>query len=186
MEEKTLEALVYTLTSIQNVNYIILYLDGKILTQLPQSKINLPSTLNRQIGINKKYELTSTKNITSTTVFYVHKYNDNYFYTPITTVHNDQREKIEIIIDELSSSKTQNHLMSFLNSNTNLVDFKIQDKKMTVCFNENIFNDFDKKDILEEVLYTISLSIYDNYNVEEVIFEVNNQEIAKTTIKSLE
>ena len=76
--------------------------------------------------------------------------------------------------------------MSFLNSNTNLVDFKIQDKKMTVCFNENIFNDFDKKDILEEVLYTISLSIYDNYNVEEVIFEVNNQEIAKTTIKSLE
>ncbi len=57
---------------------------------------------------------------------------------------------------------------------------------MTVCFNENIFNDFDKKDILEEVLYTISLSIYDNYNVEEVIFEVNNQEIAKTTIKSLE
>ncbi len=186
LEEKTLEALVYTLTSIQNVNYIILYLDGKILTQLPQNKINLPSTLNREIGINKKYDLTSTKNITSTTVFYIHKYNDNYFYTPITTVHNDQREKIEIIIDELSSSKTQNHLMSFLNSKTNLLNFKINDKKMVVCFNENIFNDFDKKDILEEVLYTISLSIYDNYDVEEVIFEVNNQEIAKTTLKSLE
>lgn len=186
MEEKTLEALVYTLTSIQNVNYIILYLDGKILTNLPQNNINLPSTLNREIGINKKYELTSTKNITTTTVFYVHKYNDEYFYTPITTVHNDQREKIEIIIDELSSIKTQNPLMSFLNSKTDLLDFKVQDKQMQICFNENIFNDFDKKDILEEVLYTISLSIYNNYDVEEVIFQVNNQEIAKTALKSIE
>ncbi len=76
--------------------------------------------------------------------------------------------------------------MSFLNNKTSVVDYKIQNKKMNVCFNENIFNDFDKKDILEEVLYTISLSIYDNYDVEEIIFEVNNQEITKTTLKSLE
>ncbi len=186
LEEKTLEALVYTLTSIENVNYIILYIDGKILTNLPQNNINLPSTLNREIGINKNYQLKNTKNITSTTVYYIHEYNSDYYYTPVTTISNDEREKIEIIIDELGSTVKQNHLMSFLNSKTNLVDFKIQDKKMEVCFSESIFNDFDKKDILEEVLYTISLSIYDNYDVEEVIFQVNSQEIAKTTLKSLE
>ncbi len=186
LEEKTLEALVYTLTSIKEVQYVILYIDGKILTNLPQNNINLPSTLNRDIGINKNYQLKNTKNITSTTVYYVHEYNNNYYYTPITTVNNDEREKIEIIIDELGSTVKQNHLMSFLNSKTSVVDYKIQDKKINVCFNENIFNDFDKKDILEEVLYTISLSIYDNYDVEEVIFEVNDQEITKTTLKSLE
>lgn len=186
LEEKTVEALVYTLTSIENVQYVILYIDGKILTNLPLNNITLPSTLNRDIGINKNYDLKNNKNITSTTVYYVHKYNDDYYYTPVTTISNDEREKIEIIIDELSSTMPKKNLMSFLNSKTNLTDFKIKDKKMEVCFSENIFNDFDKKDILEEVLYTISLSIYDNYDVEEVIFQVNNQEIAKTTVKSLE
>lgn len=186
LEEKTLEALIYTLTSIEQVNYIVLYIDGKILTKLPQNNINLPATLNREIGINKKYDLKNTKNITSTTIYYIHEYNDDFYYTPVTTIHNDEREKIEIIIDELSNSITQKPLMSFVNSKTNLIDYKVKDKKMEVCFNENIFNDFDKKDILEEVLYTISLSIYDNYDVEEVIFQVNNQEIAKTTVKSLE
>ncbi len=186
LEEKTLESLVYTLTSIDGVNYIILYIDGKILTKLPQNNINLPSTLNRDIGINKNYQLKNTKNITSTTIYYIHEYNNDYYYTPVTTINNDEREKIEIIIDELGSTVKQNHLMSFLNNKTSVVDYKIQNKKMNVCFNENIFNDFDKKDILEEVLYTISLSIYDNYDVEEIIFEVNNQEITKTTLKSLE
>lgn len=186
LEEKTLESLVYTLTSIDGVNYVILYIDGKILTKLPQNNINLPSTLNRDIGINKNYQLKNTKNITATTVYYIHEYNNDYYYTPVTTINNDEREKIEIIIDELGSTVKQNHLMSFLNNKTTVVDYKIQNKKMNVCFNENIFNDFDKKDILEEVLYTISLSIYDNYDVEEIIFEVNNQEITKTTLKSLE
>lgn len=186
LEEKTLEALIYTLTSIENVQYIVLYIDGKILTKLPLNNITLPATLSRDIGINKNYNLKNNKNITSTTVYYVHKYNNDYYYTPVTTISNDEREKIEIIIDELSSTIPKKNLMSFLNNKASLTDFKIKDKKMEVCFSENIFNDFDKKDILEEVLYTISLSIYDNYEVDEVIFQVNNQEIAKTTIKSLE
>ncbi len=32
-----------------------------------------------------------------------------------------------------------------------------------------------EENILEEVLYTINLSIADNYDVEEVIFEVENK-----------
>ena len=57
---------------------------------------------------------------------------------------------------------------------------------MYINFNENILNDFDNQDILEEVLYTISLSVNDNYEIENVFFSVNDKEIAKTTIKSLE
>lgn len=186
LEEPLIEAVVYTLTSMEEIDNIILYVDGKLLTKLPQSNIQLPDTLNRNIGINKNYQLTSTKDITATTVYYIHKYNDEYFYTPITTISNDSREKIEIIIDQLESSNIQKNLMSFLNSSTNLLDYGIQDRQMVVCFDEWIFNDFEAKDILEEVLYTISLSIYDNYDVEEVLFEVNGEEITKTQLKSLE
>lgn len=185
MEEKTLEALVYTLTSIEGIKNIVLYIDGEILTYLPQNNIKLPSTLSRDIGINKEYRLTSIKEVSHTTIYYVNKYNDNYYYTPVTKINNDNREKIEIIIDELSSS-FKDKLMSFLNTKTTLLDYKLEDHIMKVNFDENIFNSLEEKDILEEVLYTISFSIRDNYEIDEVIFQVNNEEITKTVIKSLE
>lgn len=186
LEEKTLEALVYTLTSMEGIEYLILYIDGEILTTLPLTNIKLPATLSRNIGINKNYNLNGTKNITHTTTYYISKFNDNYYYTPITTVSNDEREKIEIIIDSLSSSAIANNLMSFLNSNTELLDFEQSADTITVNFDENILINLEKYEILEEVLYTISLSIYDNYPVKEVIFMVNDEKITKTTSKLLE
>ena len=44
-EEKIVEAIVYTLTSIESVDKVIIYVDGEILTKLPKTGINLPSTL---------------------------------------------------------------------------------------------------------------------------------------------
>lgn len=186
LEEKVIESIVYTITNIENINNVILYIDGKILTKLPQNNIELPSTLNRDFGINKKYELTNTKNISKTTIYYVNKLNDNIYYTPITIVNNDPREKIEIIIDELSNKIIDTHLNSYLNNNTKVLNSSIKDNTMYVNFNENILDGFDNNSILEEVIYTISLSINDNYNVKNVFFDVNDKEIAKTTIKSLE
>ena len=186
LEEKTLEALVYTLTSIEDIKYVILYIDGEILTTLPLNKINIPSTLSRDIGINKKYNINSTKDLTKTTTYYISKFNDNYYYTPITTVSNDQRDKIEIIIDSLSSTIIDNNLMSFLNSNIDLINFEVDSEICTLNFSDDIFSDMDENEILEEVLYTLSLSIYDNYHVKEVVFMVNDEKITKTTLKSLE
>ena len=57
---------------------------------------------------------------------------------------------------------------------------------MVIEFNSYIFNDIDTKDILEEVIYTICLSINDNYDVKEVAFNVNEEEIYKTVLKSIE
>ena len=68
MEEKVVEAIVYTLTSINGVNKVIIYVDGNILTKLPQTKINLPSTLDRSFGINKEYDINSIKDIKQVTI----------------------------------------------------------------------------------------------------------------------
>lgn len=186
VEEKTLESLIYTLTSVDGIKYIILYIDGNILTELPQNKIKLPATLSREIGINKKYNLNSTQNITNTTTYFISEFNDKYYYTPVTTVSNDNREKIEIIIDTLNSTTNDKQLMSFLNNNANLLNFEIIEDTMQINFDENIFTNLEDYHILEEVLYTISLSIYDNYHVKEVIFMVNDEKITKTVSKSLE
>ena len=187
MEEKVVEAIVYTLTSINGVNKVIIYVDGNILTKLPQTKINLPSTLDRSFGINKEYDINSIKDINQVTIYYVNKNNDNYYYVPVTKYLNDDRDKIKIVIDELSGNSIYNtNLMSFLNSNAELISSEKKDDLMHLNFNEYIFSDIEEKNILEEVIYTISLSVCDNYEVICVVFNVENEEIYKTVLKTIE
>ena len=186
-EQRIIEAIVYTLTSIDEVDYVIIYMDGEILTKLPQSKITLPSTLDRSIGINKEYNINSTKNINQTTIYYISKFNDNIYYVPVTKINNDERSKIEIIIDELSSTNVyKSNLMSYLNNNTEILSVSENEDELVLNFNTAIFNDINTKDILEEVIYTISMSINDNYNVKSVVFSVENEEIHKSVLKSIE
>lgn len=171
-EEKIIEAIIYTLTSIKDIKQVIIYIDGNILSKLPKSKINLPSTLDRSYGINKEYEIDSYKNITKVTMYYLNEYNDNYYYVPVTKYLNSNKDKLEIIIDELANSNT--NLISFVNSNTKLLDKKVEDKKVILTFNEYIF---DNDEILEEVKQAINLSVKDNYDIEEVILKYNDKEI---------
>lgn len=187
LEEKMLESIVYSLTEINEVNDILIYVEDDLLTVLPKSKTNLPSVLNRKIGINKKYDINSTKDITKTTVYYVGKNNNDYYYVPVTKISNDSKDKIKVIIDELSSGPIyENNLMSFMNFNTELLKYEIKDNNMYLTFNDYILDNIDDKSILEEVIYTISLSIKDNYDVNEVIFMIGDEEITKSVLKTLE
>lgn len=186
-EEKVIEAIVYTLTSIEGVNKVIIYVDGDVLSKLPKTKINLPSTLDKSYGINKEYNISSFKNINSVTVYYVSKFNDDTYYVPVTKYMNDDREKIKIIIEELASAPLYNTgLMSYLNSNISLLASEQEVDTLSLVFDDYLFNDANSKNILEEVIYSISLSVGDNYDVKEVIFEVNNEEIYKSVIKTIE
>lgn len=187
LEEKMIEAIVYSLTSIDEVKEILIYVEGNLLRVLPKTKTNLPTTLTKNIGINKVYNLTDTKNITATTIYYIDKNSDGYYYIPVTKIDNNQNEKIKVIIDELSSGPSyQGNLMSFLNLNTKLLNYNIKDKIMELTFNDYIFDNLEKKKLMEEVLYTICLSIRDNYDVDEVVFIANGEEILKSVIKTLD
>lgn len=187
LEEKIVEAIVYTLTSIDEIKNVIIYVEGDILSYLPKSKITLPSTLNRDFGINKNYDINTLNDINGVTIYYISKYNEDYYYVPVTKYLNDEREKIKIIIDELASgSLYSTNLMSFLNSNTKLLAVEQAEDNLYLQFNSYIFDDMVEKNILEEVINTISLSIDDNYNVKEVFFYVNNEEIYKTVLKTIE
>ena len=187
LEEKMVEAITFTLTSIDEVENVILYVDGTILTKLPKTGKYLPSTLNRTIGINKEYDISSYKDVNKVTVYYVDSFNDYFYYVPVTKYVNDSRDKIHIIIDELASNSNYNtNLMSFLNSNTKLLSVSQKEDRLDLVFNSYIFDDMDEKYILEEVLYTICISVADNYDVEEVSFTVGDQEIYKSVLKTLE
>lgn len=186
-EERIIEALTYTLTSLDGIKGIMIFIEGEILTQLPQTKITLPSTIDRSYGINKEYNITNPNNITKTTIYYISKFNDEQYYVPVTKVNNDNRNKIEIIIDELSSSNVyKTNLMSYLNNKTEILSSSELNNELIVNFNSAIFDDINTKQILEEVIYTISMSISENYDVESVIFNVEDEEIYKSVLKTIE
>ncbi|MDD2378200.1 MAG: GerMN domain-containing protein [Bacilli bacterium] len=187
LEEKMVEAIVYTLTSIPKVEKVIIYVEGDILSRLPKTKITLPSTLDRSFGINKNYDLSSYQDINQTTIYYVSKHNDNYYYVPVTKYTNDDRDKISIIVDELTSTPIySSNLMSFLNGNTKLLSVNEINEKLELEFNSYIFDNADEQNILEEVLYTLMLSIKDNYDVKEVVLEVKEDGNYKNVIKTIE
>jgi germination protein M len=186
-EENMIEAIIYTLTSIDGIEKVKILIDGKPLEYLPQSNKKLPQLLDRNYGINKSYNITSYNDITATTIYYVNKHNNEYYYVPVTKYSNDNREKIKIIIDELSSGPIyESNLMSFLNTNTKLLNYELKDKALSLEFNNYILSDLDSNNILEEVIYSISLSVADAYDIEEVIFYVNKEEVYKSVLKDIE
>lgn len=186
-EIKAIEMLTFNLTTINGIKNVYINIDGKSLTNLPNSKEILKQPLKRSDGINKTYDVTDIKNVSTTTVYYVNKNNSGYYYVPVTKINNDKRDKIKIIIDELTSSPIyETNLMSFLNYNTKLLNYEINNDALTLNFNKYLFDDINTSSILEEVIYTIALSVRENYDINEIVFNVDGEEITKSVIKNLE
>ncbi len=76
--------------------------------------------------------------------------------------------------------------MSYLDSNVKLLDYELTDKSIKLNFNDLILSDIADNQILEEVMYTIGLSLVQELDIEEVIFQVNNQEISTFSLKSID
>lgn len=186
-EDKMIEALTYTLTSINDIDSIKLLVDGEELKKLPNSNKILPTFLDKSYGINKIYEITNVGNIDSYTVYFVNSVNDSKYYIPVTKYINDNKQdKIRIIIDELATSFTyQSNLNSFLNENAKLLNYEVIDKQIKLNFNDMIFSDITNNDILEEVVYTICLSINDSIDIDSVVFMANDKEMLRKNISDL-
>ncbi len=173
-EEKMLEAIIYSLTEIKEVKQIMIFVDNNLLNELPNSKKILPNVLDRSFGINKIYELESMKNVAKVTTYYVSKMNNYSYFTPITTISNDKHEKVEIIIEKLKTSPTyETNLISYLSSAAKLLDYEILENSINLSFNNEVLSLDDNK-IIEEVKYSIALSIRDTYNINETIFYIDN------------
>lgn len=186
-EKKAIELITYNLTTINGIKKVYINVEGKRLDKLNKCNMILKQPFTRSDGINVVYDAPNYKNTNMVTVYYINKNNTGNYYVPVTKVTNDNREKIRVIIDELTSSNIyQTNLMSFLNYNTKLINYNLNGEILTLNFNDFLFNDNNSNIILEEVIYSIALSIRDNYDVKEVIFNVDGKEITKSVIKNVE
>ena len=178
-EEKILESVIYTVTSIDGINKVKINIDGKILDKLPKTGKYIDEILSRDFGINKQYDINHLEDISKVTIYYVNKNNnDETYYIPVTKYINSSDEKIKIIVDELASKISyESNLMSYLNYNAKLLDYSFDENELDLNFNEYLFDSSQNKKVLEEVIYSISYSIMDSYEVSKVNFYVNNKEI---------
>ena len=76
--------------------------------------------------------------------------------------------------------------MSYLDTNAKLLDYEIIDETIKLNFNNLILSDITSNIILEEVIYTIGLSLCDELELERVIFQVDNKEISTFSSKILD
>ena len=178
LEEKLIESLIYSLTENNDIDSIMIFIEGKTLLKLPNSNINLPPILTRNYGINKIYDLTSLNNISKVTIYYYKSIDDKYNAVPVTLFTNNNDNKIDIIIKELKSSSIyQTNLVSFLSNNTKLLDYEIEENKIKLNFNNPLLDNFYNESLLEEVKYALSNSIKDSLNIKEVTLMINNIKI---------
>lgn len=173
-EKSMITAIVYSVMDLDDFLGVSILVEGDNLEEYPNSKEKINKILDKRIGINKNYDITSLNNINRVVIYYLENINDDLYYVPVTKYVNDDREKVNIIVEELASSYIyESNLMSFLNSNVSLIEYEEKDNIMSLNFNDYLFDGNDK--VLEEVLYSIAYSVFDNYDVSMVSFEVNGE-----------
>lgn len=159
--------LVYSLVKLPNVETIEILVEDNYM-----EKYNYK--LNNEIGINKKYILNNRNDIKKVIVYYYEEINNIEYLTPVTKYVNDEREKVEIIIDELSNNVPDN-LIGYLSDKTQLVSHQEENDLIILNFN----NDFkSSNDIVnKKIMNLIAQSVFENYDINMVLFQENSKKI---------
>ncbi len=173
--EQMIEAIVYTITD-EEILGIEIYVDGSLLKYVPHTNKQLPAILTKDFGINKTYEISSNKDIVKLVMSYYGKENDEYYEIPVTKYLNDDREKIEIIIEELDNIKANTNLLTLV-ENIKLLDYEINKNSLTINLN---------KDLSEEEETILLKSIFNNYDVEKIEILVQNEKKQEKIKKDIE
>lgn len=182
-EEKMIEAIIYSLTEIKEIKKIKILVENNPLTKLPKSQKKLPDYLDKNYGINKIYNLDSIKESTKTTIYYLSKFQDYHYFVPVTKINNEKTEKVEIIIKELKSTPIyQTNLISYLAASANITNYELLENGIKLSFNNYLIANIKEEEALEEVKYSIALSLRDTYGINEVIFNIPDSENTKISV----
>lgn len=160
-EDLMITGIVYSLLELNDIKEVSFKVEDKYYKDY--------NNLNKDIGINKNILYTTRKDITKVTTYYLDE-TDNY-YVPVTNYLNDTKDKIEIIVESLK--ETKKGLISYINNNTKLIDYKEDNNIMILNFSKELKDDNSISE--EKILNTISYSVFDNYDVNMVMFQIEGE-----------
>lgn len=176
---RMIEAISYSVLNLKDINGVSFYVDGTNISELVS--FNVPDIITTNYGINKKVHINKTDDIMSYVIYYLENIDNSNYLVPITKYINSNDEKINVIIEDLSSSYIyQPNLISIANEKLELINYEISNDEMILNFNNSIF--LDKGEIVEEVIYPVVNTFFDNYDVKTIIIKVNGEEIFKKSL----
>lgn len=168
--------IVYSLLEVENIESVIIQVEDEYLKDYKYP-------LDRNIGINNKYLINSRKDLNRVVIYYLDNINNKNYYVPVTKYLNDKRDKIEVVIDELKNNSDSDNLISYVNNRLELVNYKEEADVLFLNFNEYLLDNDEK--INQEILNTIAYSAFSNYDVNMVMFEVNDEEVNYVSRKDM-
>ena len=187
LSTKLIESIVYSITELDSITKVNIMVESTPLETYPNSNKKIIMPLTRDIGINNEYTYNTLDNITKVVIYYGEDINNDIYYVPVTKYlnNNDNKDKIDIIVEELTTSYIyEDNLRSILNENVELIDKEIIDEDLLILnFNSALFD--NNSTIKEEVLYTLSYSVFSNYDVNTISFKVDNKDIETVKRSSL-
>lgn len=174
-EENMIISLIYSFTSLEGIEKVMIFIDGEKLNELPKSHKKIGLYLDRSYGINKIVNINSFSDTQQVTVYYP---TDCNYYIPISYVLNSADDKIDIIVDYSKTNKFYNdNLSSHLDYQVELISYESLENEIYLNFNDVLFASVYDGKLKEEVKYALSYSIFDTFDVESVIFQINSLEI---------
>jgi germination protein M len=178
-EMKILQSITWTLTQFPSVKNVKLSMAGTVLTKMPVGGSPVSENLSRASGINLDtsdvMDITNTKPLT---VYYIGGEEGSYYYVPVTRrISNNVKDPVTAVVDELVKGPSQSsNLVSEFMSDVKLLEApKVENGKVTLNFNENIFGSFEEKVISQHLLDSLVLSLTEQTGIEQVAVLVKGE-----------
>ncbi len=160
-EEVMITGIVYSLLELADIKEVSIQVENSFYKDY--------TNLNKNIGINKNIMYTNRKDINKVVTYYLDK--EDTYYVPVTNYLNDTREKIEIIIESLK--ETKKNLISYISDNTKLLNYQEDNNLLILNFSKELKN--KNTTVEDKILNTISYSVFDNYDVNMVLFQIEGE-----------
>ncbi len=178
-EAKILQAITWTLTQFDNVNNVVISVNGYKLDEMPVNSTPIPTDLSRADGINIDnsgvVDITNSRPVTL--YFYVQNEEAEY-YVPVTKrIENTGDDRVSAVVNALiDGPNMSSNLISEIHQDVKLLGAKVEDGNVTLDFNEAIFGSFNEKMISKHVINSLVLSLTEQPEVKSVAITVNGSE----------
>ncbi|MDM5156675.1 GerMN domain-containing protein [Bacillus sp. DX1.1] len=177
-ERQIVESVTWTLTQFKDIKQVKFQMNGKNLETMPVNGTPIGEGVSRADGINfddeQVADVTNTKPVI---LYFLAQSNKQMYYVPVTRrVAEGTENEVATVVKELLNGPSKSSLANDFNADVKLVsEPKLQDGKVTLNFNENIYANKEKNMISNYVLQSLVLSLTEKQGVKNVSVEVNGK-----------
>jgi germination protein M len=168
-ERKILEAITWTLTGFPTVEKVQLWVEGKVLKEMPLGKMPLDQPVGRTMGINiEKSDDAEFGQSTPVTLYFLNQNDQKYkYYVPVTRMVKRTDDIVTSTVQQLiKGPDVKKGLSPVIQAGTEVRSVKKTENLITVDFSSKLLNSEQKAST--DTLQSIVLSLTENTGVSKV------------------